>query len=147
MTVGSRAAAAVAGRPRLGAGRGGPTRSAPPESRQAIEPPPAPTVWMSSAGSESGRPAITRSAVSGTCAAAIRQTSQEVPPMSKQSDVALAGELGEQQRPADAAGGPGEHRERGVRPRARGVREAARGLHDLRLAQPAPGASPASRRR
>ena len=61
VTVGSVAAAAVA---RPGPGRRprerGPTRSAPPASRQAIEPPPAPTVWMSTIGSASGRPPTSR---------------------------------------------------------------------------------------
>ncbi len=49
--------------------------------------------------------------------------------------VALAGQPGEQQRAADAAGRPGEHGERGVRGGARDVGEAARGLHDLRFGQ------------
>ena len=60
--VGHRRLAARRGRSRPAPGsapaEAGPTRSAPPASRQAIEPPPAPTVWMSSAGSASGRPAI-----------------------------------------------------------------------------------------
>ena len=55
------AAAPVARRARARRPRcAGPTRSAPPGSRQAIEPPPAPTVWMSTIGSASGRPPTSR---------------------------------------------------------------------------------------
>ena len=84
----------------------GPTRSAPPASRQAIEPPPAPTVWMSSAGSETGRPAITRSAVSGTRPSSIRQTSQEVPPMSKQATFASPAAAATSSAPPTPPAGP-----------------------------------------
>src|SRR5204862_345512 len=63
----------------------GPTRSAPPGSRQAIEPPPAPTVWMSTIGSASGRPATSRDAVSRTAPPSTTHTSHDVPPMSKQT--------------------------------------------------------------
>ncbi len=52
------AAAAVAGRAGHGAGAAGPTRKAPASSIQAIEPPPAPIVWMSNIGTSTGWPAI-----------------------------------------------------------------------------------------
>ena len=41
----------------------GPTRRAPPASTRARDPPPAPTVWMSSTGTATGRPAISNSRV------------------------------------------------------------------------------------
>ncbi len=47
--------------------------------------------------------------------------------------VGLPRELCQQERPADAAGGAGEHRQRRVRARVGKVGEAAGGLHDLRL--------------
>ena len=64
------AAAAVAGGAGLGARASAARRAARrPASRQAIEPPPAPTVWMSTIGSASGRPPTSRAAVSRTRAA------------------------------------------------------------------------------
>ena len=51
--------------------------------------------------------------------------------------VGLARQLRQQQRPADAARRPREHRQGGMRARARGLREPARGLHDLGLGQSA----------
>ena len=63
----------------------GPTRSAPPGSRHAIDPPPAPTVWMSTIASASGRPPTSRPAVSRTAPCSTTQTSHDVPPMSKQT--------------------------------------------------------------
>ena len=85
MTVGSRAAAAVAGGPGVGAGALAGRRGARrPRRRQAIDPPPAPTVWMSTVGSRIGRPPTSRSVDRSACPPAIRQTSVEVPPMSKE---------------------------------------------------------------
>ena len=46
-------------------------------------PPPAPTVWMSSCGRRSGRPPTRRSALRPATPSRIRQTSVDVPPMSK----------------------------------------------------------------
>ena len=61
----------------------GPTRSAPPASRQTIEPPPAPTVCRSTVGSRIGRPPTVRSlARVGAGRSTIRHTSVDVPPMS-----------------------------------------------------------------
>ena len=78
------AAAAVAGRARDRRPRcAGPTRSAPPSSIQAMLPPPAPTVWMSSIGSRTGSPATVRSVERPAPPPRISETSQLVPPMSK----------------------------------------------------------------
>jgi len=57
-----RPALAVAGRTRIGAGALGADAIASPLSSQTIEPPPAPTVCRSTAGSLSGKPPISRSA-------------------------------------------------------------------------------------
>ena len=46
-------------------------------------PPPAPTVWMSSIGSRTGRPATSRSVDRPGRPSRISETSQLVPPMSK----------------------------------------------------------------
>ena len=48
----------------------------------AIEPPPAPTVWMSIDGSRTGKPATLRSNAISALPSRTRQTSVEVPPMS-----------------------------------------------------------------
>ena len=56
-----------------------------PASIQAIEPPPAPTVWMSTVGSRTGSPPTARSAARSAAPPSIRQTSVDVPPMSKES--------------------------------------------------------------
>ena len=59
----------------------GPTRSAPPASNQAIEPPPAPTVCKSTAGVRIGIPSIIRS-VRSSSRPGQSDTSAEVPPIS-----------------------------------------------------------------
>ena len=83
VTVGA-PAAAVAGRPGPGPGAAGPaTCSAPPASRSAIEPPPAPMVCTSSDGSRIGNPATRRSPAGAGRPPSTRQTSVLVPPMSK----------------------------------------------------------------
>ena len=136
VTVGCCAAAPVAGGPGRGARRGGPDaqraagvapgdRAAAGADRVDVE------------RRQRQRPSGDR-ALGGLARPAppsIRQTSQEVPPMSKQSTSRLAGELGQQQRAADAAGRAREHRQRGVRARRARVGQPARGLHDLRLGQ------------
>ena len=63
----------------------GPTRSAPPVSAQAIEPPPALTVWTSTIGSLIGTPATTDSVVVLASPPRTGATSVLVPPMSKVS--------------------------------------------------------------
>ena len=55
----------------------------PPSSTQTIEPPPAPTDTMSSTGVRIGRPSISLSEASDGRPSCTRQTSVEVPPMSK----------------------------------------------------------------
>ena len=78
------AAAAIAGRPGWAPALCGPTFSAPPESTQAMHPPPAPTVSISSVGMRTGiagdRCARPRSPAGRR---STRATSVEVPPMSK----------------------------------------------------------------
>jgi hypothetical protein len=51
-------------------------------SRQTIEPPPAPTVWMSIIGTCMGSPATSRPPVRTAAPPATRHTSVDVPPMS-----------------------------------------------------------------
>ena len=85
VTVGSVPPCPYAAGPGRAPAECGPTRSAPPASRQAIEPPPAPTVWRSSIGSATGRPPTGRAPVSRAAPSSITQTSHDVPPMSKQS--------------------------------------------------------------
>ena len=74
------------GRSRPGRGRRrrspGRRTSAPPGSRRAIEPPPAPMVWMSSAGRRTGSPATSRPGAGSGTPPRTRQTSVLVPPMS-----------------------------------------------------------------
>ena len=133
------AAVAVAGRARAARPpSAGPTRSAPPASRQAIEPPPAPTVWMSSIGSATGRPPTSRRRrLAHARRPAITQTSHDVPPMSKHERVGLARRARGPGRAGRAAGRAGEHGQRGVRaPRARALARPPRGLHHVGLGQP-----------
>jgi hypothetical protein len=61
----------------------GPTRSAPPLSAEAIEPPPADTVCTSTVGCRIGTPATTDPVVVCTSPPTIGATSVLVPPMSK----------------------------------------------------------------
>src|SRR5207245_2964242 len=72
---------------RAGPGRApperGPTRSAPPSSTQAIEPPPALTVCTSTMGHLMGTPATTDSVVICRAPATTGATSVLVPPISK----------------------------------------------------------------
>src|SRR6266540_1756878 len=58
---------------------------APPASRRAIEPPPAPIVWMSRAGSRIGYPATIRDGAGSGTPPRTRQTSVLVPPMSNET--------------------------------------------------------------
>ena len=60
----------------------GPTVSAPPASMRAIDPPPAPIVWMSSAGRRIGNPPTERCGAGSGTPPRTRQTSVLVPPMS-----------------------------------------------------------------
>ncbi len=113
----------------------GPTRRAPPGSRQAIEPPPAPTVWMSSAGAPAAarRSCVRRSR--RTCRALDHAHVAGGAAHVEAQHVCSLGQFGQQQRAADAAGGPGEDGERGVGAGSPDVGEPAGGLHDLRLGQ------------
>src|SRR3990167_1641330 len=61
----------------------GPTRKAPPRSNQAMDPPPAPTLWMSSMGTATGTPPTLPSFVVASSPLSSRATSVEVPPISK----------------------------------------------------------------
>ena len=81
-------------------------RSAPPSSNQAIEPPPAPIVWMSAIGNRIGTPPTTDSAV--TCALPPRTaaTSVLVPPMSNVSTSRARARPATNAEPATPAAGP-----------------------------------------
>ena len=112
-------AEAVAGRSRARRRRCAGRRAARRRCRRAtIEPPPAPTVWMSITGSRTGKSPISRSDVVGI-APSIRQTSVDVPPMSKRDDPRKPGGVGDGAR-ADRARRPGP------RGRAHGLRPAPR---------------------
>ena len=86
---------------------------------------------MSSAGSATGRPAITRSAVSGTRPVSIRQTSQEVPPMSKQATSGSPASSASSSAPATPPAGPERTVSAACGAGAGGLGEPARGLHHL----------------
>ena len=86
----------------------GPTRSAPPSSIQAIEPPPAPMALMSIVGSRIGIwPILACRVVSGR-PLRIRLMSVLVPPNIHGDDVRRAGKSGEVRAGDDAAGRPGQ---------------------------------------
>ena len=131
----SRAAVSVAGGPGIAPALSGPTRSAPPASRQTIEPPPAPTVWMSTIGSRIGKPPTVRSAVRSALPPTTSDTSVEVPPMSKAIAFSIPARSATRPAPTVAAGGPGDEHERGMGRRVVGVDDAARRSHHERLRQ------------
>ena len=128
----------------------GPTRRSPPASIQAIEPPPAPIVRMSTIGAFAGMPnSISKSSLRVNSPASIRLTSQEVPPMSSvmiRSEPASAREVPAAEDAADRARDEVVHR--AIR---RGVAgdDAAVGLHQQQRARASrpPRARPAGSRR
>src|SRR5207245_1087250 len=71
------------GRTACSPSRAGAPSSHVPESRHAIDPPPAPTVWMSSVVTRRMTPPISRSNASSGVEPRTRATSVLVPPMSK----------------------------------------------------------------
>src|SRR5436305_159489 len=79
---------------------------APPLSSQTIEPPPAPTVCRSTAGSRSGRPATSRSAPSSARPPTISETSVDVPPMSNEIAFSNPARRASRAAPTVPAAGP-----------------------------------------
>ena len=143
--VGHRRRARRRGRSRPGPGSApalsGPTRSAPPASRQTIEPPPAPTVWTSSVGSRIGRPPTSRSLERDASPPTIAQTSVEVPPMSNAIAFSIPARRASRLAPTTPAAGPESERPRRVRRRLLERRDAAGRAHHERLRQAGLGAA------
>ena len=95
-------------------------------------PPPAPTVWTSTIGSCSARPAISCSDDWRTTPSSITATSHEVPPMSNERTRSLP-DSATGTRGADRPGGrAGQHGPGGVPARLRGGRQSSVRAHDLR---------------
>ena len=133
--VGHRRLGAAARRTRPGPGTApadrGPTRSAPPASRQAIDPPPAPTVWMSTIGSAIGRPAISRPGALAHAAALDDAHVAGRAAHVEAQEVRLAARLPDERRRRRAARRAREDRQDRVARRRVRVDQAAAGLHDL----------------
>ncbi len=129
------AAAAVAGGPRRRTGALGPTRTAPPASRQTIEPPPAPTVWMSTIGSLIGNPPTDRSSVRSARPPEIRHTSVEVPPMSNEIAFSTPASSATRAAPTTPPAGPETSTSAACSAASLDRRHAAGGAHHERLRQ------------
>ena len=129
------AAPPVARGTRIGARRARADPSAPPPSRQAIEPPPAPTVWTASIGSASGRPAISPLLRSWTLPRSTTHTSHEVPPMSRHSASCAPACARDERGARGASRRARQHSPRRVAGGGLDVDQASVGLHDRRLGQ------------
>ena len=126
-----RAAAPVAGGAGVGARRSaGPTCSMPPASTRAIEPPPAPIVWMSIIGRAIRQRSTTPSVITSGSPFVTSAASKLVPPMSivMQSATPVRRELPEPGRRTRRR--PREQRERGALGDLGGRRHTAVRLHD-----------------
>ena len=94
--------------------------------RSAIDPPPAPTVWMSITGSRTGKVADPSTRSSSRCAPSIRLTSVDVPPMSNEITRGKPAASRDGPRADDAGRRPRQHRAHGLRARGRAPRSSRR---------------------
>ena len=136
MRVGDRgavAAAPVAGRAGIRPALAGPTRSAPPGSRSAMDPPPAPTVARSSMGSRTGRPSIVPSTPRSIPAGAGHRHVAARAAHVEGDEVLRARAVSEQGRARRPGGRAGEDGPRRMRGHVRRPGEPAGGADDGRL--------------